>query len=90
MNETDTQAASHPDPDYAFRAITITLLLVAGWLLAMPWTPAIARSTMKRFHLQTESFLLWAIQQPIPPMYSFANKVKVTTSPPYDSTNYRD
>jgi hypothetical protein len=58
------------------------LFAVAVWLLAMPWLPVIARCTMQRFHLQTESFAAWAIQQPIPPMYSFANTTEVRSLPP--------
>jgi hypothetical protein len=48
----------------------------------MPWVPAIAESTMRRFHLHTNSFAVWAIQQPIPPMYSFANRTEIRTVPP--------
>mgnify|MGYP001820419556 FL=1 len=69
-------------PDWMYRILVTALLLVAVWLLAMPWVPAIARCTMKRFHLQTDSFAAWAIQQPIPPMYSFANTTEVRNRPP--------
>ena len=69
-------------PDWMFRILVTALLSVAVWLLAMPWVPAIARCTMNRFHLQTDSFAAWAIQQPIPPMYSFANTTEVRNRSP--------
>ncbi len=69
-------------PDWAFRILVTALMSVAVWLLAMPWVPAIAGLTMHRFHLRTGSFAAWAIQQPIPPMYSFANTTEVWLSPP--------
>lgn len=68
--------------DWFYRLLVVVVFLVGVWLLAMPWTPAIARCTMKRFHLQTNSFAAWAIQQPIPPMYSFANRTEVRSGPP--------
>jgi hypothetical protein len=69
-------------PDWMFRILVTALFSVAVWLLAMPWVPAIARCTMNRFHLQTDSFAAWAIQQPIPPMYSFANTTEVRSRSP--------
>jgi hypothetical protein len=69
-------------PDWLFRTLVTALFAVALWLLAMPWVPAIARCTMQRFHLKTSSFGAWAIQQPIPPMYSFANTTEVRSRPP--------
>lgn len=63
--------------DWFFRILVTSLFAVAIWLLAMPWVPAIAQCTMHRFHLRTGSFAAWAVQQPIPPMYSFANTTEV-------------
>ncbi len=68
--------------DWSYRILVTALASVAVWLMAMPWVPAIARCTMNRFHLQTHSFAAWAIQQPIPPMYSFANTTEVRNRPP--------
>ncbi|MCA9138466.1 MAG: hypothetical protein KDB00_16960, partial [Planctomycetales bacterium] len=88
MNITTNQSESIDHPvtsDWFFRILVAALFAVAIWLLAMPWVPAIAGSTMRRFHLQTGSFAGWAIQQPIPPMYSFANTVQVRTSDPNTS-----
>ncbi|MGB7343062.1 MAG: hypothetical protein WBD20_02520 [Pirellulaceae bacterium] len=85
-HETIQPAASDRDgdesrvasPDWSFRILRGVLFAAAAWLLLMPWCPPIAKCTMNRFHLRTGSFPAWAIQQPIPPMYSFANTVQVT------------
>ena len=37
---------------------------------------------MRRFHLTNSSFGAWAIQQPIPAMYNFANTYEVRQWPP--------
>jgi hypothetical protein len=68
--------------DYGFWAIVSLVVLIAIWLLLMPWVPAIASATLHRFHLRTRSFVLWAIQQPIPSMYNFANRYEVREIPP--------
>jgi hypothetical protein len=73
-------------PDWLFRVLVTALFAVAGWLLAMPFVPGIAHCTMRRFHLQTNSFATWALQQPIPPMYSFANTTEVRDRPPEVAT----
>ena len=68
--------------DYGFIAIVLLLIVIAVWLLLMPLVPAIASATLHRFHLRSESFALWAIQQPIPSMYNFANRFEVREFPP--------
>ena len=47
----------------------------------MPWTPAISQSLMNRFHLRTNTFAGWAVQQPIPAMYSFHNTTEIRNLP---------
>ena len=39
-------------------------------------------TTMRRFHLQTSSFIAWAIQFPIPAMYNFSNRAEIDRYPP--------
>ena len=68
--------------DWGFRAIVVLVALIAVWLLWMPWSAEITRITMRRFQLQTESFLLWAVQFPIPAMYNFANEAEIDSYPP--------
>lgn len=85
MSETSSRLtdAKHAMPtrsdsvDYVYYGIIAVLVLVATWLLLMPWVPAIASATMHRFHLRTRSFPAWAVQQPIPSMYNFANRYEV-------------
>lgn len=50
------------------------LLLVSGWVLLIPLSPAVARITMLRMHLRAANFSLWAVQQIVPSMYNFANQ----------------
>lgn len=69
-------------PDRAFGVILLAAGLISVWLLLMPWVPAIAESTMKRFHLRSSSFFWWAVQQPIPAMYNFANETEIRDLPP--------
>lgn len=67
--------------DWLYRVLLGLTTLVAAWLLAMPFVPAISQSLLNRYHLRTERFVAWAIQQPIPPMYSCRNTVKVFALP---------
>lgn len=77
------ESPTQPAPvDLGFKAIVALAIVVAIWLLLMPWVPAIASSTMHRFHLRSGSFTWWAIQQPIPSMYNFANRYEVRELPP--------
>ncbi len=68
--------------DLGFHALVGLLGLVAVWLLAMPFVPALTEATMRRFHLTTESFSLWSLQQLIPSMYNFDNRFEVQRQPP--------
>ncbi len=70
-----------PRRDPLFVLILLGVCAVAVWLLLMPFYPAIARVTMKRFHLSTESFACWAIQAPVPAMYNFGNQYEIRDLP---------
>ena len=80
--EVTDQSEATQSRDYGFIAIVALLIVIAVWLLLMPLLPAIASSTLHRFHLRSESFVWWAIQQPIPSMYNFANRFEVSRFPP--------
>lgn len=71
-----------PKRDYGFIAIVGLVVINAVWLLLMPWVPAVASTTLNRFHLRSGSFVAWAIQFPVPSMYNFANRFQVSTMPP--------
>jgi hypothetical protein len=60
--------------DLGFTLILLLVAVVSCWLLALPFSPFLQRTSLDRFHFQTRSFVLWAIQQPIPAMYNFYNR----------------
>ncbi len=66
--------------DCGYISILAIVAAIAVWLLSMPVCDFVQRSTINRFHLQTDSFALWAIQQPIPSMYNFHNRYEVRPS----------
>jgi hypothetical protein len=63
--------------DRGYRGILVTVSVVTLWLLAMPFSRFVQQTTLNRFHLQTRSFLVWAIQAPVPAMYNFHNRYRV-------------
>lgn len=44
------------------------------WLLGLPFCKFEQQSLLNRFHLQTKSFGVWCLQQPIPAMYNGYNR----------------
>ncbi len=66
-----------PQPDYGLGVIVAIVAAVTVWLAATPLVPEVAQATLARFHLRTDSFWGWAIQQPVPAMYNFANRYRV-------------
>ena len=71
-----------PPRDIAFRVIMCIVGAVVVWLLLTPFVDSVAMSTMKRFHLRSDHFASWAIQQPVPSMYNFANLSNTRDTPP--------
>lgn len=67
--------------DRMFPVLIAGLLLCSGWLIATPFVPAVSRCLLNRFHLRTVSFWTWAVQQPIPAMYSGLNTTEVRNLP---------
>ena len=61
--------------DWGALVLVGVVALIYVRLLLMPFLPSIQRAAIDRFHLTTPSFVLWAIQQPIPPMYNLENQV---------------
>lgn len=60
--------------DWGYRSLSILVWLVTFWLLAMPVSRFVQDAMLRRYHLQAESFVSWAIQAPIPAMYNFHNR----------------
>ena len=50
------------------------LALAYAWVLLTPVLPSVARAGMLRFNLLSDSFGVWALQQPVPSMYNFSNE----------------
>jgi hypothetical protein len=67
--------------DGFYYVILSMVAAIALWLVSMPFCKFVQRTTINRFHLQTESFAVWAIQQPIPAMYNLYNRYEVRPSP---------
>jgi len=76
---------SNGRPDWTYRSIIVLIAAVAVWLLSMPFCPFIQRTALQRFHLQTDWFAAWAMQAPVPAMYSFHNRYRIE-SQPWDAT----
>ena len=64
-------------------AATIALLMCGYGLLMLSIAvlPGTSAWWMRRFHLRSDSFVLWAITQPAPWMYNFENHVLVSERP---------
>ena len=77
----NTDQPSRPR-DMSYRVVCSLIIAVVIWLLLTPFVPSVAMSTMKRFHLGSDSFSLWALQQPVPSMYNFANQFHASQTPP--------
>lgn len=67
--------------DWGLRSLLFVSGCLGFWLLMTPLIPAVSQSLMDRFHLRTTSFAVWAIQQPIPSMYSFRNTTEIRDLP---------
>ncbi len=75
-------STSSPRKSIFLSLIYVVIAMIAMWILLMPWVPAIAAVSMRRFHLTSSSFVWWAIQQPIPSMYNFCNTFEIRQWPP--------
>ena len=71
--------------------IVAWILVVIGWSLSMVFSTVMRDMALKRFHLESESFLCWAVNQSVPSMYNFENRVQFTNQligdDPFDSTD---
>jgi len=73
--------------DWGFRGLMSVCGLISLWLIATPFFPPARQCLLNRFHLRTGSFWTWAIQQPIPAMYSGRNTTEVRNLPPDVATS---
>jgi hypothetical protein len=61
------------DGSVGYRAMQALIACVAAWLLALPVVSFVQTAALNRYHLQTSTFLAWALQAPVPAMYNFRN-----------------
>ena len=71
-----------PPADWFYRVVVGCVVVVAVWLLLTPWVSAISEVMMRRFHLQNRSLATFVATFPIPAMYNYANRYRVTPNEP--------
>ncbi len=83
-------SASVAARDYAGLGLLLMILAVATWTVSIIFSPTMRDMAMKRFHLGSDSFPLWAAHQAVPSMYNFENRVQFTNQllgdAPFDPT----
>ncbi len=57
------------------------ITLAALWIILLPLNQTVQKTFLARFHLSSSSFSIWAVQQPIPSMYNFENRVWISAVP---------
>jgi hypothetical protein len=67
--------------DWQAAILVLAIIGVAGWVGLMPFNRSIQMTSLKRFHLATDDFGTWAMQQPIPSMYNFENRYWANREP---------
>ena len=58
--------------------IVAWIIVVIGWSVSMVFSTVMRDMALKRFHLESESFLCWAINQSVPSMYNHENRIQFT------------
>jgi hypothetical protein len=76
--------------DYLGAGFLLLILAVIGWTLSIIFSPTMRDMAMKRFHLGSDNFGLWAAHQSVPAMYNFENRIQFTNEllddAPFDPT----
>lgn len=72
---------NEPSPSWGLIGIYTLVVACVLWIVMTPWVESIAQASLRRFSLTSRSFGVWAIQQPIPAMYNFANTYEVRQWP---------
>lgn len=52
------------------------IIVVVGWSISMLFSTVMKDMALKRFHLASESFLCWAVNQSVPAMYNHENQIQ--------------
>ena len=67
--------------DLASATLLTLIILAAFWIFLLPLNQTVQKTFLARFHLASSSFPIWAMQQPIPSMYNFENRVWISPVP---------
>ncbi len=67
--------------DLTSATLLALLTLAAFWIMLLPFNQTVQKTFLARFHLDSASFSIWAMQQPIPSMYNFENRVWISSKP---------
>jgi hypothetical protein len=62
-----------------FALLLLTFVLgIAGWIVSMPFSATTREHAIRRFHVASPSFPVWAAMGPVPSMYNFENRAQFT------------
>ena len=61
-------------------------VLIAAWIVSMPFCNFSRRLSLQRFHLANPSYVGWAAMAPIPAMYNFENRIQFSNEMVGDAT----
>ena len=67
--------------DVASKILLTVIVGVSIWIAALPLSSTVQETYLRRFHLSSPNFAVWAIQQPVPAMYNFENRVWASQMP---------
>ena len=59
--------------------LLVVIVTAAAWISVLPLSSTVQETFLRRFHLASAGFPSWAIQQTIPSMYNFENKVWISS-----------
>jgi hypothetical protein len=60
-----------------FALLLLTFMLgIAAWIVAMPFSSTVRQHAIRRFHVASPSFQVWAAMAPVPAMYNFENRAQ--------------
>ncbi len=71
-------SASVAARDFLGLGLLVLILAVCAWTLSISFSPAMRDMALKRFHLGSDNFPLWAAHQTVPAMYNFENRIQFT------------
>lgn len=64
--------------DWGAMLILGWIVIVMGWSASMVFSTTMRDMALKRFHLTSNSFLCWVVNQSVPSMYNHENRIQFT------------